>query len=271
MAADAAATYAELAAALAYERALSHLGAAFAARGVEPVLVKGQALVDLGYGPCAVRLASDVDLLVDRGDEARALADVLVSLGYRERLVRGRRFSQPYLGERLFWPPDEAGVPVELHTSLDKQVRRPIDYAAIRARSRPSGRAGFRYPCPEDLFLLVVLHAATAHAIDVERTVHDLHGLALRATLDWPALGARASRWRLRVALECWLALVRERSGFVAPLPCRTPPLHARGPSWLPEGPAYFARQLAWHDSVYPVLRDVVRYSGLRLLDRLAG
>jgi hypothetical protein len=65
--------------------ALDVLLAAFEWEGVEPIVLKGAALLNTVYPSLGARPMVDVDLLLKRGDQARALA-VLDALGHRRTL-----------------------------------------------------------------------------------------------------------------------------------------------------------------------------------------
>jgi hypothetical protein len=265
--------HARIARAMVYEESLGRLGAMLAERGLAPVLVKGQAIADRAYPASEPRLAADVDLLVG-ADDSPAVAATLIELGYHERLRPERRFSQPYLGERQFHC--QGQVPVELHTDLDKQVKRPIGYAALRARAVPSGRPGFRYPTPEDLLLLVIIHASSADGLDPARPLEDLHRLISGAPPDWRVIAERAAAWHLTRALGYWLEQVVRRHGTAVPTSLvRSGSALAHGTAALarslrlPGGVQHFIDQLAWHDSAWAVLTSLSRYGTLRLRDHL--
>src|SRR5262245_57754604 len=134
-------------AAMVYEHRLDTLGRRFAAANLCPVVVKGQAVVDLAYPKSMIRLAVDVDLLV--GPDAAAVCDCLLRNGYSEATKPGpsRRFSARLHGERVFLTqaPHLPRV-VEVHRFLEEAILRPVDYAGILARARPSPRAGLAYP-----------------------------------------------------------------------------------------------------------------------------
>ena len=169
-----------LVASMFYEYRLNELGKEFAARNLAPVIVKGQAIVDLAFPKDEVRLSSDIDLLV--GDDAEPIATALTEIGYEEDTPHSRHFR---FGERGFHQ-HEKRLPgyVEVHRCLDKIFLRPIPYAEILARAKPSGRSGFRYPTMEDLLLLVVLHASADIFFDLERVQRDLRFLLGHAQPD---------------------------------------------------------------------------------------
>ena len=235
------------------EYRLNNLGKEFAARHLAPVIVKGQAIVDLAFPKDEFRLSSDIDLLV--GDDAESVATTLAELGYEEDTPHSRHFR---FGERAFHE-HEKRLPgwVEVHRCLDKILLRPIPYAEILARANPSGRKGFRYPTMEDLLLLVVLHASADPLFYPERVQRDLRFLIGHGKPDMDIVWLRAHQWELSRALR---RLLSGRHPQKAPTPGR----------WsASKTVSYLMQQLLWHDSPLTVLRGLAKYSLARLQDRL--
>jgi hypothetical protein len=239
-----------------YEGRLNALGEEFAARRLAPVIVKGQAIIDLAYPSDEVRLSSDVDLLT--GSDEGLVADILRTLGYREQASRSRHYR---FAERGFHRQGtDLPTYVEVHRGLDKIILRPIPYLDILARARPSGRAGFRYPTVEDLLLLVVLHASADIYFDPERVRRDLAYLIDHAKPDLDLVRARAREWELSRALH---RLLTDR------YPKKTPRTSGRRSAAAIA--SYFMGQFFWHDRVVTVLRGLGQYSLARIKDRLVG
>ena len=245
------ATAVELAAAMLYEHRLDNLGRLFDAKGVHALIVKGQAIVDLAYSGDKVRLAGDVDLLV--GDDEERICSCLQQLGYHERKAPGRRFSHRLLGERPFVTKNsELPGLIEIHRFLDKAILRPVDYAGIRSRSRPSKRKGFLYPSSEDLILLLVLHESVALVPSVARTKQDLRMLMTNAHPNMEVVMDRARAWQLERAL---VDLLSDGQSGDGPVPAA--------------GFPYLLAQRSRHDSNLTWARGMLRYGALRVLDRL--
>lgn len=242
-----------LVASMFYEYRLNELGKEFAARNLAPVIVKGQAIVDLAFPKDEVRLSSDIDLLV--GDDAEPIATALTEIGYEENKPHSRHFR---FGERGFHQ-HEKRLPgyVEVHRCLDKILLRPIPYAEILARAKPSGRRGFRYPTMEDLFLLVVLHASADIFFDPERVQRDLRFLIGHGKPDMDLVWLRAHQWELSRALRRLLSGRHPRKA------------HTPGRWLTSKTGSYLMGQLLWHDSPLTVLRGLAKYSLARLQDRL--
>jgi hypothetical protein len=243
-----------LAASMLYEFRLNELGKEFALRNLAPVIVKGQAIVDLAFPKDEIRLSGDIDLLV--GDDGEQVATALKEIGYEENAPHSRHF--PF-GERGFHQ-HEHRLPgyVEVHRCLDKILLRPIPYAEILARAVPSGRQGFRYPAIEDLFLLVVLHASSDIFFDPERVRRDLRFLVDHGKPDMAVVWARAQQWELLHALRRLLSGRHPQEA----LPPKAWPASSTG--------AYLVGQLMWHDKPLTVLRGLAKYSLARLRDRLS-
>lgn len=241
------------AASMFYEYRLNELGNEFAARDLAPVIVKGQAIVDLAFPKNEIRLSSDIDLLV--GDDGAAVVAALKEIGYEENTPHSRHFE---FGERGFHQSGKR-LPgyVEVHRCLDKILLRPIPYADILARATPSGRKGFRYPALEDLFLLVVLHASADIFFDPDRIRRDLRFLIDRGKPDMDIVRSRARQWELSRALR---RLLGGRHPQEASVPG----------AWSASATGtYLIGQLLWHDKPFTVLRGLAKYSRARLLDWL--
>lgn len=237
-----------LAASMFYERRLDELGKEFAARNLAPVVVKGQAIVDLAFPEDEIRLSGDIDLLA--GEDDGLIAAALKELGYEELPPHSQHYAH---GERTFFQRGtRLPAHIEVHRGLDKILVRPIPYPEILARAKPSGRTGFRYPTVEDLFLLVVLHASADIYFDPERVERDLRFLIDNGKPDMDVVRMRARQWELSRALR---RLSSER--------------YRRDWSRSKGAAAYFAAQVGWHDRPSTVLGGLAKYSYARLLDRL--
>ena len=134
----------------------------------------------------------------------------LVRAGATRHAPPGRPHSAALLGEiQLVLRAGATSTLVEVHTSLDKVVARPVDEAGIFARAHPApGLPGLRVPALEDHALLIALHAACdglRHPI----AFLDLE-LLLRRGLDVRAIEARARAWRLGTVMYATLSAMRD-------------------------------------------------------------
>ncbi len=196
------------AAALLRAHALSVIARLLERAGVEALLVKGAALALTLYPTPAARPMADVDLLVREGDRDRVVA-ALIAGGCVERPAPDRRHSAALLGETVLLLHAGAMTElVEVHTSLDKVVTRPVDVGALFARaSTAPGLPALLVPAPEDHALLIALHAA-GHGFAHPIAFLDLE-LLLRRGLDRRALEARARAWRLSTVMFVMLTAMR--------------------------------------------------------------
>jgi len=188
---------------------LAKVARMFADAGVEGLLVKGAALAFTVYEEPAARFMADIDLLVRPGESDRVVA-ALVAGGCTVKPEPRRHHSASLLGETCVYVHAGAMLQlVEVHTTLDKVVTRPIDVAALFDRATPApSLPALRLPAPEDHALLVALHAAThdfTHAI----AFLDLE-LLLRRGLDVRVLADRAREWRLTAVMFAMLSGMRQ-------------------------------------------------------------
>lgn|GEM_PF-2389228 len=176
--------------------------------GIRALLVKGAALSLTVYPDAAARRMSDIDMLVDEGDHAAAV-HALERLGWLVSRDEKRRLSRVLLGETMVQA--RAGsmtFTVEVHSSLDKVVRRPIAFADLASRGLPApGLEGLSVPSCEDHALLVALHAST-HEFRHELALQDME-LLLRSGLDRDALRERCEKFRLRTVMFVMLSVLR--------------------------------------------------------------
>jgi hypothetical protein len=196
-------------AALLRAHVLRAVSGALSAAALSALLVKGAALAIDTYPDPAARPMQDVDLLVRRA-ECDAVVAALVRAGATRHTPPGRAYSAALLGEiQLVLPAGATSTLVEVHTSLDKLVARPVGEAALFARARPApGLPGLHVPAPEDHALLVALHAA-GHGLRHPIAFLDLEML-LRRGLDMDALVARARAWRLGTVMYAMLSAMRD-------------------------------------------------------------
>jgi hypothetical protein len=247
--------------------------------------VKGAALALTLY-PAGSRSMGDIDLLVRRGDKARALAALS-----RAGFIRHSQPDRPLSGDKL----DEVqfivecgSMPsvVEVHTSLDKIEPRPLREQDLFARAlrAPGALPGLLVPSPEDHALLVALHAA-GHEFHHAIAFLDLE-LLLRAGLDLDAVTTRAREARLGSVMYVAMATLRALGAAsvtdalveaFTPGPLRRAAIArfydvgsypvARGPQRL--GLPWIVRQTPLRDDLAAWARGVAVYAALRAADRL--
>jgi putative nucleotidyltransferase-like protein len=140
---------------------LLRIAEAFAAGGVDMLVVKGPALALQAYGDAAMRSYGDLDLLVRDRDIARATR-LMLEAGFTAQIPLRAIAAGKIPGQYTFRRP-EAGLLVELHN--DKTMRyypRPLALEAWFARQAGVRMDGRDIPAPsvEDHLILVCVHGA---------------------------------------------------------------------------------------------------------------
>ena len=175
--------------------------------GVEVIVLKGAFLAEAVYGDTALRLMTDLDLLVRHEDTARA-GSVLLGLGFRadeeENVEHGERNAH-----HRYFLSDER-VFVEVHWSIDESPSPfNIDIEGLWARAQDAMIAGVQTKalCPEDLVLHLCLHASFRHLFgdngvrsmcDIAETISHYDGC-----LAWDEVRRRSREW----GTDTWLFL----------------------------------------------------------------
>lgn len=248
------------------------------------LLVKGAALALTVYPDAAARHMSDIDMLVDEKDQARAVR-ALESRGWLVARDSSRPLSTAMFGEMIVQA--RAGsmtFTVEVHASLDKMVRRPITFADLAEPALPApGLSGLAIPAREDHALLVALHAST-HEFRHVLAVQDME-LLLRSGLDKHELFRRSQQFRLRSVMFVMLSLLRNlgaasvdddlvrmfdpgwvRRGLLARFydVRRFPPVQGEEALGLP----WVLRQAPLWEDPRMFAAGLVKYAGVRVVER---
>lgn len=273
-------------------RVLAQIARALAAEGLDALLVKGAALGLTVYPSAAARPMNDIDLLVRPGQSDRVVSALArgknhgtASAGDVHR-PEDRPFSGDLLGEvPLTIHCGAMSFTVEVHTSLDKIVPRPIDARDLFARAAAApGLPPLLLPSPEDHALLIALHAA-GHEFRHPIALLDIE-LLLRAGLDLAELTRRARTWRLGTVMYVVMATLRglgaasvedRHVAAFDPGPLRRAALRrwydvgafpvARGPARL--GLPWILRQSPLRDDLGAWARGLALYAAARAADRL--
>jgi hypothetical protein len=176
------------------------VSAVLEAAGIPAVPLKGAALLATLYPDPALRVLSDLDLLVG-GPVARDAARVLLAAGYEHvdaglLLDRSQRFLHHVTLHRESRPFSFA---LELHHRLVTGFAWDLDSAALVARAAPAPYGGgtVRLLDAIDEATYLAAHAAIHLAEPHLKWLVDLAALAARP-LDWDALIARARAFRAR-------------------------------------------------------------------------
>lgn len=187
-------------------RILENLSAA----GIEVMPYKGLALAESLYGDIALRQSGDIDLLIRAADWERVRVAV-GELGYTSHINFSKAQEEAYLksgyecafdgtaGKNLLevqWAiqPRFYAVDVEMEGLFQRSVNVTVAGCAMKT------------PSPEDLFLILALHAAK-HLWARQIWICDLARLSQLRSLDWDWIGSRAQGLGVARILRVSLAL----------------------------------------------------------------
>ncbi|WP_343518999.1 nucleotidyltransferase family protein [Sphingomonas sp.] len=202
------------------KRQLEEAASSLNAAGIQPILLKGTAMLDTAGLDYGARILSDLDIMVP----ARAMATArhcLEAAGYRLCVHEDNPFAAMNLCRE-----QDVGM-VDLHCRT--KVRYPGfdfedlvgDCAAVRC-----GRASAWLPSPTSQALILILHDQLQERdywrglIDL-RHLLDLAELARTPGIDWERLAAHFPRGHPRNALDVQLATLELLFGVPAPVPHR--------------------------------------------------
>lgn len=179
-------------------RQLRHLLDRFQTHGVKVIVLKGAYLAQAVYRDAALRIMSDIDLLIHAEERGR-VRDLLAELGYRpERIETG---APERLHHDLYMHPAQP-VSVEIHWALVSQdAPFQIDMDGLWARAEPVRLAGTSTLAlsPVDLVLHLCIHMTFQHVCDhyCLRSLCDIQQVVERcgARIDWTVVCARAHAW----------------------------------------------------------------------------
>ena len=194
----------------------------FESERISVIPLKGPVLAETLYPHPALRPCSDLDLLIRR-ESLRPVDDLLQRLGY-SRLADAHSFQFDLAYDRATLYEGTAGVRVDLHWGLVSDPRYSWNEAeglTVWDRAIPirvAGRDALGL-CQEDLVLYLAVHLAVHHGLAGLLWYWDLALILDRwgGKLDWQALIARASRWRVRAALYFALLGLEMLFGASAP------------------------------------------------------
>lgn len=180
---------------------------ALAEKGIRAASLKGPVLAARLYEDAAVRVSTDLDVLVDP-ESLDAAVDALRPLGYEpERGEVARFFREHHHHVHVFHPT----LPVvELHFAAYRGFGAVLPAATLLARARPCTVLGWeaaRILCPEDEFVYLAVHAAS-HRFQLLIWLFDLKLLAIRhPDLRWDEVASRAESlgFSAVVSLACHL------------------------------------------------------------------
>jgi hypothetical protein len=217
---------------------LSRVLEALAAAGIRVIPLKGVALAESLYGDPALRVASDLDILVP-APEVRRAVDALLGAGYQAEF--GERFLLEVLRRHdieltLVRRRGSMAYPLDLHWGLAWPGAR--DRAALEALWAAARRTTFREApawamTREWELLFLALHAAR-HRWRRLKWLVDIDAVCARDGIDWTAVLDTARRFGWEAALRVSLAACETLLGTALPDDLRG----GRVPAWVPLFPA---------------------------------
>lgn len=190
------------------------------AQGIEVIVLKGAYLAQAVYRDAALRMMSDVDLLIHAEDRSR-VHDLLAELGYRQESVKTD--APELLHHDLYTHPDQP-VSFEIHWTLVSQgAPFQIDIAGLWARAETIRIAGVqtRTLSPVDLVLYLCIHMTFQHVCDhyCLRCLCDIQQVVEQrgAQLDWAIVSGRARAWGCERNAHLALLLAHDLLATAAP------------------------------------------------------
>ena len=179
--------------------------------GIEAMLLKGWAAVQLAYKEPGTRPMNDADLLV-RPRDFDAACDVLVAAGFAAVSGVGRSRN----GRRTFHAVafrNAAGIDIDLHHHmLEECCWRGADSGVWeRSSLQKQGNAPVRVLAPEDLLMNLCVHGVRWDPVPPLRWIADAVTLARAQQLDWHLVESESARRGVSIAME---AALRELSRF---------------------------------------------------------
>lgn len=178
-------------------------------RGLEVMPYKGPALAEVLYGDIALRQSGDIDLLIRPKDLPRA-RDAVRELGYTPHLVLSEAEERAYLKSGYECAFDGTAGPnlLELQWAIQPRfyaVYFDMDGLFQRGLTVPVAGQPMKTLCPEDLFLVLAVHAAK-HVWGRLGWLCDLARLMCLPTLKWDWIESQAREMGvvriLRVTME---------------------------------------------------------------------
>jgi Uncharacterised nucleotidyltransferase len=184
------------------------------------IALKGLSLANYVYGDIALRPMSDMDLLVNEEDLARA-GRLLLTLGYQQYYPGWEGLSKAF----HHLPPftNKSGAMIELHWNIvtpDSPIKVDLDGLWERAGLLEVDHLEVLALSPEDLFLHLCIHACFHLQTGIDLIPFcDVAGLIRTSAdkIDWHIVIERANRWGCQKCVYLMCLLVRELLGAAPP------------------------------------------------------
>jgi hypothetical protein len=203
-------------------RELIRIGDLLDGMGIEVIPYKGLVLSEIYYGDAALRQSGDIDLFVRKRDVTQ-IKEAVRELGYTTRVSISKEAEQDYLDsgyEYTFDSPAGCNV-LELHWALQARFYAvDFDMEEMFARAVNVTVAGrlMRIPSPEDLLLILSVHAAK-HVWERLIWLCDIEQILKREKLDWDWVQSRARDLGIARILCVTLLLTERFLGTPIPRP----------------------------------------------------
>ena len=165
--------------------------------GIGAMPYKGLVLAENVYGDIALRQSGDIDLLIRGGDFSR-VRDAVGELGYAPHFTLSNAEEHAYLksGYECSFDGTAGRNLLEVQWAIQPRFYAvDIDMKALFERSVAATVAGYdvKTPCPEDLVLLLAIHAAK-HLWGRLIWTCDLARLAKLSSMNWTRVAAQAEQ-----------------------------------------------------------------------------
>ena len=197
-------------------RILDHLSAL----GVEVLPYKGLALAELIYGDIALRQSGDIDLLIRPNDLPR-IREAVRAFGYTPHSPLSADEERAYLksGYECAFDGTAGRNLLEVQWALQPLFYAvDLDMDGLFERAVTVSVAGreMKTPCPEDLFLVLSVHAAK-HAWGRLIWLCDIAQIMRVADLDWRKIEAQSAALGITRILQVTLLLANRLLGAAIP------------------------------------------------------
>ncbi len=188
---------------------------AFGQAGIEPVVLKGLALIARFYRDPGVRPMEDVDVLVSPSDVERASA-LAEDLGWHPR----HRLTPGFLRVKHAGPFDHGtGVACDIHWRVFEEAGASAADGDFRAAAELVTFQGtrFRVLSPTDQLLHVCGHAARWSEVPAIRWVADAAIILREGPIDWPRFLAHTAERQFVLRMRQMLGYLRGALGVAIP------------------------------------------------------
>lgn len=203
-------------------RELTRVLACIAALRVDAIPYKGVVLSEVYYGDIAMRQSGDLDIFVRAGDVAM-IKQAVHDLGYTPRVNVPQGAENDYIAsgyECTFDSPAGKNL-LELQWALQPRyyaVDFDMDELFARAVKATVGGQSVKTPAPEDLLLVLSVHAAK-HVWRKLIWLCDIAQILKREKLDWPRVESRARELGIVRILHSTLLLIKKLGLGALPAP----------------------------------------------------